>query len=290
MASKGKQSKAPTIYAYVLYGGIIKAGHTYVDTSSQHPEAEQDGESLFDSYKKYFGNDLKGRYVKCQKSLDEISEGINEALVDSKYEDSDYIYKKNVSDVVATLKEVTGAKQASTMGVYETAEAEEPKVEAKTPAAKKVVAKKAVTEEQEEGEEVKVVKTAKAKVATKAKPKQEEVEEEQEEEEAKVVAKPATKKAASKPATKPASKKAVQVEEGEEETGEVEIQPKTVQKKITVKPKTPAKTPTKGKVTTELDEDLEEEIQVQTKAKTTAKTGSKTQIVIPDDDEEEVEN
>ena len=148
MASKAKQVKAPTVYAFVLYGGVIKAGYTYVETSAQHPEAEQDGENLFDSYKKYFGNDLKGRYVKCQKPLEEITNGIADALSEHKYEESENLYKYNASDVVKVFKEVTGAKQCSTMGVYETTE--EPEV--KPTPAKKVAAKKAVsnTEDAEE--------------------------------------------------------------------------------------------------------------------------------------------
>jgi hypothetical protein len=183
MASKAKQVKVPNVYAFVLYGGVIKAGYTYVETSAQHPEAEQDGEILFDSYKKYFGNDLKGRYVKCQKPLEEITNSIAEALSEHKYEESENLYKYNASDVVKVFKEVTGAKQCSTMGVYET------------------------TEEPEEKPAKKVVESAPKKAAgkTPAKQTKNQVEEEGEEEQ-EIQAKPAPKKPAGKTPAKPTGK------------------------------------------------------------------------------------
>lgn len=266
MASKAKQVKVPTVYAFVLYGGVIKAGYTYVETSAQHPEAEQDGEILFDSYKKYFGNDLKGRYVKCQKPLEEITNSIAEALSEHKYEESENLYKYNASDVVKVFKEVTGAKQCSTMGVYET------------------------TEEPEEKPAKKVVESAPKKAAgkTPAKQTKNQVEEEGEgEEEQEIQAKPAPKKAAGKTPAKQ-TKNQVQVEEEGEEEQEIQAKPapKKPAGKTPAKPtgKTPAK-----KVTTELDADLEEDVVVQTKGKTQPKAGSKTQIVISDD-EQEAEN
>jgi len=294
MASKAKQVKVPTVYAFVLYGGVIKAGYTYVETSAQHPEAEQDGEILFDSYKKYFGNDLKGRYVKCQKPLEEITNNIAEALSEHKYEESENLYKYNSSDVVTVFKEVTGAKQCSTMGVYQTTE--EPKEKpakkvvesAPEKAAGKTPAKQTKNQvEEEEGEEEQEIqaKPAPKKAAgkTPAKQTKNQVEEEEGEEEQEIQAKPAPKKAAGKT---PAKQTKNQVEEEGEEEREIQAKPapKKPAGKTPAKPtgKTPAK-----KVTTELDADLEEDVVVQTKGKTQPKGGAKTQIVISDDEQEE---
>ena len=272
MASKSKQVKAPTVYAFVLYNGFITRGCTYVKVTSAHPEADE-----FETYKQYYSDDVKGRYVKCQKSIDDIVEGLTEKLANvvfTEEEEKTFLCKSNVTDVVKVLKEVTGAKQCSTMGVFETTEqeTEEAKPAPKVVTKKVATKKQEVVEEEEEEEEQEIKPTVNKKPAAKAT----------------VVAKTATKPVAKKPAAKA-------VEEEEEEEPEVEVKPKKVVAKSVAKPATKTTTATKpaskAKITTELDEDLEEEIVVQTKGKTPAKGGSKTQIVIPDDDEEEeVEN
>ena len=276
MASKAKQTKAPTVYAFVLYNGFITRGCTFVTVSSTHPESEVDGEIIFDSYKQYYSDDVKGRYVKSVKSIDEIVQELSEKLENVVYtKDSIFLCRSNVTDVVKVLKEVTGAKQCSTMGVYATDDQE---TEEKATTAKKVSPKTAKADEEVEDEESKTKKVAPKKIVAK-KTKDVEQEEEQVEED-----KPA-KKVIAKPAAKPKVVAKPKVET-EDEEGEQEIEAKPAPKKTVAKsaPKTIAK-----KVTTELDADLEEDVVVQTKGKSQPKGGSKTQIVISDD-EEEAEN
>jgi hypothetical protein len=263
-------------------------GYTYVKVTAAHPEVDE-----FEAFKEYFGCDLKGRYVKCQMSLDELAQGVADALINVKYsEDSDYLYKLNVTEVVKTLKEVTGAKQCSTMGVYE-----------HTPA---------VVQEEEETEDSKPVpKSAPKKAPVKkttgksVKEEQEEQEEQEEEEQeeepvkpvaksaAKPVAKPAAKPVAKGPA-KPAARQSVVVDEEEEEEEEQEIVPvpkstgKSAAKPVS-KPvaKVPAKPAGKKQSIAVEDDGEEEEVVVQTKnIKTQPKAGSKTQIHLSDDEEE----
>jgi len=273
MASKAKQTKAPTVYAFVLYNGFITRGCTFVTVSSTHPESEVDGEIVFDSYKQYYSDDVKGRYVKSVKSIDEIVQELSEKLENVVYtKDSIFLCRSNVTDVVKVLKEVTGAKQCSTMGVYATDEQE---TEEKA-TAKKVSPKTAKADEEVEDEESKTKKVAPKKIVSK-KTKDVEQEEEQVEED-----KPA-KKVIAKAPTKPKVVTKPKVES--EEEGEQEIEAKPAPKKVVkTAPKTIAK-----KVTTELDDDLEEDVVVQTKGKSAPKGGTKTQIVISDD-EEEAEN
>lgn len=282
MASKTKQIKAPTVYAFVLYGGIIKGGYTYVETSAQHPEVEQDGNILFDSYKKYFGHDLKGKYVKCQKPLEEITDSIIKSLSEHKYGESDNIYRYNSTDVVKVLKEATGAKQAYSLGGNDNSEdTEEKTVVKKVP--KKPVAK---TEDTEEATPAPKKTVAKKTVAKKSVPVEEAEAEEAEVEEAEEVEEetPAPKKTVVK---KTVAKKTVPVE------AEVEIEAKATPSKKTLNTpaKSTGKTPPK-KVTTELDDELEDDVVVQTKSKTPARTNNKTsttktQIIISDNEEEE---
>lgn len=276
MASKAKQPKAPTVYAFVLYNGFITRGCTFVTVSSTHPETEVDGEIVFDSYKQYYSDDVKGRYVKSVKSIDEIVEGLSEKLENVVYtKDSIFLCRSNVTDVVKVLKEVTGAKQCSTMGVYGTDEQE---TEEKS-TTKKVLPKTAKADEEVEDEESKTKKVAPKKTVPKKTTTKDVEQEEEQVEQDKPVKKVAAKSVAKPKPSKPKV-------ETEDEEGEQDIEATPTPKKPVGK--TAAKTTAK-KVTTELDADLEEDVVVQTKGKSQPKGGSKTKIVISDD-EEEAEN
>ena len=218
MAAK---AKTPVVYAYVLYGGVMKGGYTYVDVSEQHPEVD-----LFDNFKPYFG-DIKGRYVKCQKPLDEIKEGIAEALAEHKYsDDSEYLYKRNMEDVVKVLKSVTGAKQASTMGVYGTKDTEEAEQEVQPEPVKKTVVKKTAAKVEDVDEPTPVKKTAPKTTVKKTAKVVEEVQEEEEEE---PEVKPVTKKVVAKPKTTSAKTKTV-VEKDDDDEVVVQTKGKTTGK------------------------------------------------------------
>lgn len=256
-------SKNPVVYACVLYGGITKGGYTFVDVSIKHPEAE-----IFEKMKPFFES---GRYVKCQKSLDEVKTEIAEALLEHKYSDaSDSIYKCNMEKVVKVLKTATGAKKASTMGVYTTKKTTKSKAETDGDT-------EAETEADTEAETEVVVKSVPKKSNSKKKPSEEE------------------DAPAPVPKKKTTIKKTTPVSEDELE---IEVKPtKRVSKKTNnseeevVPKKTVAKTKpvVKGTTLIELEDELDEVV-VQTKGKTTGKSGSKTQVIIDSDIEQEEDN
>jgi hypothetical protein len=109
--------KSTNVYTYAMYGGIIKGGYVVVGYTDRCPE-----DDFFDSFKEKYGYDVKGRYVKCSKPLEEVKTGIVEALTEYKYGDSESLYKYNVTDIVKVFKEITGAKKANTLGVYDSTE------------------------------------------------------------------------------------------------------------------------------------------------------------------------
>jgi len=78
------KAKAPVVYAFVLYGGIITKGYTYVKITNEHPESEE-----YEKYKEFYGDDVKGRYVKCAKDFDEVKTAVAEALAEQLQKRSD---------------------------------------------------------------------------------------------------------------------------------------------------------------------------------------------------------
>jgi hypothetical protein len=256
MASKAKN---PIVYALVLYNGVIKGGYTYVDVTEQHPET-----GLLETIEEFFGDfgDVKGRYVKCLRPFDEVHKEIIESLAEYKYGKRSKLYKCNMEDVVKVLKSVTGAKQASTIGVYGNKD-----TDADADAEPKKTTKK--TKQIVEEEEVEVKPTPKK--TTKSVKKTTKVEEDTADEE-EIEVKPVVKKTA--------PKKTKQVEEEEVET-------KPAPKKAVEK----AKPAPKGKSIVELEQELDDDtIVVQTKGKTTGKSGAKAQVIIESDDEQEEDN
>ncbi len=142
--SKTATKKAQTVYAWLGYGGVLKAGYSYITITTTHPETE------LDAMKKYYGDEFKGRWVKSTQSIESLTESMKEKLEEHKY--SGNLYKISASEGVRNiLKEVFGCTKCSTMGVYEDKEDKD--------------------EEEKEIKETKEVKETKKEVKEEAKPK-----------------------------------------------------------------------------------------------------------------------
>jgi len=103
-----KPTKAPTqyVYAYVFNGGVLKQNHCVVSVSSDHPET-----TIFNELKRYYGNDIKGAFYKCSKTLDEVQSGIDLKL--KKYCLGEILFNHNFTETKKLLLEITGLKQCS---------------------------------------------------------------------------------------------------------------------------------------------------------------------------------
>lgn len=227
-----KATKTPTkyVYAYVFNGGVLKQNHCVVSVSEDHPET-----TVFNELKKYYGNDVKGAYYKCSKSLDDVQAGITFKL--SKFALGEILYNNNFTETKKILLDVTGLKQCSgTINVYnkggddeeteQKAETEEKKSTKKASKSKKEIVEN--EDEDTEPEEKKPAKKTDKKASSKSK-KVEAVEEaatDSELEEKKTTKK--SKKASSKPKstdTKKASKKVVN--DDSDSDSDDDVKPKT---------------------------------------------------------------
>ena len=200
-------------YLYMFYGGIIKLGNIYAGYIE-----DGDIEEHLETYKQFYGNKVKGRYVKSsapKDHFDSLTEKFNE------FSEGDNVFKVNTTNFVNGLREVSGSKTSKTWNVYpgteeegeeknevEEKEEEKPKKEAtkKKATAKKVEeeveedAEEEAEEEEEEKPKKAPSKKAPAKKATAKKVEEEDKEEEEveEEEEKKPAKKAPAKKVAKK--------------------------------------------------------------------------------------------
>jgi hypothetical protein len=120
-ATTKKANKTPTqyVYAYVFNGGVLKQNHCIVGVSIEHPET-----TVFNELKKYYGNDIKGAFYRCSKTLDDVKAGITFKL--SKFYLTDILYNNNFSETKKVLLEVTGLDRCSgTINVFHKKEDEE---------------------------------------------------------------------------------------------------------------------------------------------------------------------
>lgn len=201
--SKTLKVKVPYVYVYIFYGGqVMKSGVGLIDVSDEHPEVR------FNNYKKLYGDELKGRWVKCTISIDTVRDLVLQDLDEKKIGEN--LYKIDTTKAVEIIKKATGATKSTTIGVYSKKAGEEKKdgsdedeseedEDDKSKVKKDTKTKKSSKSEKEE--EVEVKKT-KAKEVKKAK-----VESDDEED---------TKKSKSKEKTKKVSKKASKVESEDE--------------------------------------------------------------------------
>jgi len=177
-----KTTKTPTeyVYAYVFNGGVLKHNHCVVSVSKDHPET-----TVFNELKRYYGNDVKGAYYKCSKSLEEIQAGINYKLKEKAL--GEFLYNITFTDTKKILLDITGLKQSSgSINVYnkvetkdENANETEQKAETEEKKAKKASkSKKVESEDDAEDSEPESKKKSAKKTSSKSKKVEAEVEDE----------------------------------------------------------------------------------------------------------------
>ncbi len=156
-AAKPVKVKVPTVYAYAFYGGIIKSGISVVKVTHDHPELD------YDKFKLFYGDGLKGRWVKCARPIETVQALVNEKL--TQYKITDMLYRLDTVEISKILKEATDASKCSTIGVYNTKK--EDGDESDDDKNEKKETKKAKDESDDDEEETKPKKETKAKKETK---------------------------------------------------------------------------------------------------------------------------
>ena len=117
MSKAEKQTKTTKnttqyVYAYVFFGGVLKQNHCVVGVSVEHPET-----TVFNELKKYYGNDVKGAFYKCSKSLEDIQAGITFKL--SKFCLTEILFQNGFTETKKILLDITGLKQCTgTINVF----------------------------------------------------------------------------------------------------------------------------------------------------------------------------
>jgi hypothetical protein len=156
--SKPLKVKVPNVYAYIFYGGqVMKSGVGLIDVSDEHPEVK------FNDYKKSYGNELKGRWVKCTISIDTVRDLVLQDLDEKKIGEN--LYKIDTTKAVEIIKKATGATKSTTIGVYSKKAGEEKKDGSDEE-----------SEEDEEDDKSKIKKDTKTKKSSKSEKEEEEVE------------------------------------------------------------------------------------------------------------------
>ena len=101
MSSKSKSKKSSTTHYYgCIYGGIMKQGYVSFFSTTDDPEEH------FVQYKDWYGNKVRGRYVKASDDedyLEKVEEKLTEQHVYNK------IYEISIDTAAKTLKELTEA-------------------------------------------------------------------------------------------------------------------------------------------------------------------------------------
>lgn len=120
-----KQNKSKTlnniVFAYVFNGGVLKQNHCVVGVSTEHPET-----TIFNELKEYYGNDIKGAFYKCTKTLEEVQAGIDFKLKDQKL--SKILFNNNFTETKKILLDITGLKQCTgTINTYKKDDSDEAK-------------------------------------------------------------------------------------------------------------------------------------------------------------------
>ena len=234
MSKTTKATKTSTkyVYAYVFNGGVLKQNHCVVSVSEDHPET-----TVFNELKKYYGNDIKGAFYKCSKSLDDVQAGITFKL--SKFALGEILYNNNFSETKKILLDVVGLKQCSgTINVYNKGGGDDEETEQKAETDEKKSTKKASkskkeetveSEDKDEAEDSEPEEKKKPVKKTSSKSKKEKVEtDDSEPEEKKTTKKP--KKASSKSKetdTKKASNKVINDDSDSDSDTDDDVKPKT---------------------------------------------------------------
>ena len=255
-----KAVKPPTLYTWLMYGGALKTGIVAVGVGYDHPEVE------LEKYKLYFGNDVKGYYCKCTKSLETVKSAINDELNDSKL--NDLLFKKCINDTKKILRDATEAKTCSSMNVNTIEKDEDTNLDEESNIQKTNKTKNSKPEQESDSEsEPETIKKTEVKQVKKSKSTKE-AEPESEPEVKQVKKSKSTKEVVPEPETKTIKKS----------TKEVKTESEQV-KKISSKSKN-----SKSSKKTNVESDNDSDDVVETKKI------NKTSIVLSDDSDEEEEN
>jgi hypothetical protein len=159
MSSKSKSTKKSSVQYYgCVYGGVMKQGYVYFFKTTDDPD------EYFSQFQSYYGNKVRGRYVKVADEEDYL-EKLEEKLSDHKVHGS--LYEVSVDTASKTLKELTGAKKTSLLGEDDHAEEKAAKTEADdegtTEKKVKAKSKKEETPKETQKEEAKPAKASSKK-------------------------------------------------------------------------------------------------------------------------------
>lgn len=108
--TKETKVKVAPYYCYALNGGIIKTGYCLIGHGFTHPESE------LEKYKLYYGNDLKGYYIKTKISPDIIDKKFTEKFKDTQI--TDIITKTFITETKKIIKEIAEGSKFTTMNVF----------------------------------------------------------------------------------------------------------------------------------------------------------------------------
>lgn len=154
MSNKNNKTK-PTITCYlgIVYGGLLKQGYTHVFCVEANSKTTV--ENHFDEFKKYYGDNLRGRYVDCTSgdAKDNLKKFF--AKVGQLKHGTDkntMIMEATMTNLLKVIKEVTGIEKAHKIGFEEEDEGDETKTTAKKPK-KSVNKSKDYEEDNEENNE-----------------------------------------------------------------------------------------------------------------------------------------
>ncbi len=153
--AKDSKSKKTTNYYGCVYGGVMKQGYVYFFSTTEDPE------DYFNQFKDYYGNKVRGRFVKAADDEDYL-EKVQDKL--SEHQVFEKLYEVSVDTASKTLKELTGAKKTSLLGEDESNQDDEKT--AKTETDKKSKSKKASQDDDDDDDEV---ESKKVKVSSKSK-------------------------------------------------------------------------------------------------------------------------
>lgn len=178
--AKSTKKKDQT-YLYFLYGGVMR--HSILRVGCFTGSADD----YFEQYKKTYGNNVQARYVEAENDEKDCAKFIeqNKKVIDDEL--GSPFFASTCTDMVKSLKQFTGAKQAKTWNTF-TKEDKEEKKEDKPKKGKKKEEDEGDDEGDDEKEEEEKPKKGKKKEekkeeTKKGKKKEAEKDEEEEEEE-----------------------------------------------------------------------------------------------------------
>ncbi len=282
-ATKATKTHTQYVYAYVFNGGVLKQNHCVVSVSTDHPET-----TIFNELKRYYGNDIKGAFYKCSKTLEEVQAGIDFKL--KKHCLGEILFNHNFTETKKLLLEITGLKQCSgTINTFKKdgdAEDEDTtqKVAAKTETEEPDDVAESDAEDSESDEKNKKSK-GKSKTDTKKSSGKKEAVKEETKKKADTKKADTKKTETKKTDTKKADTKKVEVseDESEDEDEAEDSEPETKKKSKSKTDKAKGKESTKKTSSKKTEVESDSDVEVQPKK-------NNTSIELSDESDEEDEN